>query len=128
MKKPARFNARRAREEENLNGLDSRPDALLDRHLATHCTAAPLTAPVEVAKLWKSRRHDIAIVVSLSTFEGQTIFDIRQHSIGADGIMRPTTKGLAMVVRRLPEIAAAIGKAIAKAKELHLLADDGGEQ
>jgi hypothetical protein len=40
--------------------------------------------------------------------------------------MRPTTKGTAMVVRRLPELAAAINKAVAKARELGLL-DEGSK-
>jgi len=89
-------------------------------------TRPTLPGTIEIEKLWKSRRRDIAIVISLAPFEGQTIFDIRQHVIGSDGIMRPTPRGLAMVVRRLPEIAAAITKALTVARTRGLIPDDDG--
>ena len=38
-----------------------------------------------------------------------------------DGIDRPTTKGVAMGIRRLPELAQALAKAEAKARALGLL-------
>jgi hypothetical protein len=38
--------------------------------------------------------------------------------------MRPTTRGVAMVILRLPELAKAINRAVAKAKELGLLPQD----
>jgi hypothetical protein len=85
---------------------------------------ALLAEPIEVAKWWKSRRRDIAVVVSLSAYEGRNLVNVREHFIGSDGCMRPTTKGLAMVVRRLPDLAAAVTKALAKARELGLLDDD----
>jgi hypothetical protein len=95
----------------------------------THVAPPELAEAIEVAKIWKSRRRDIAIVISLAPFEGKTIFDIRQHAIGSDGCMRPTQKGLALVVRRLPEIAEAIGKALTVARARGLIpADDGGER
>jgi Transcriptional Coactivator p15 (PC4) len=81
-----------------------------------------LTEPVEVAKFFKNRRKDV-IVVSLSTFEGRNIVDVRQHFHNEKGRMRPTGKGVAMVVLRLPELHAAITKALAKARELGLLDD-----
>jgi hypothetical protein len=81
-----------------------------------------LPEPIEVAKFWKNRRHD-AIVVSLSTYEGKNLIDVRQHAM-KEGRLVPTLKGLAIVVRRLPELAKAINKALAKARELGLI-DDG---
>ena len=42
-----------------------------------------------------------------------------------DGKLAPTHQGLAMVVLRLPDLAKAITKALAKALELGLLDDDG---
>jgi hypothetical protein len=83
-----------------------------------------LAESVEVAKFFKNRRKDV-IVVSLSTFEGRNIVDVRQHFHNEKGQMRPTSKGVAMVVLRLPDLAKAINKAMAKALELGLL-DDGG--
>jgi hypothetical protein len=88
---------------------------------------APLTEPIEIAKWWKSRRRDIAVVVSLSSYEGNNLVNVREHFIGSDGRMKPTTKGLAMVVRRLPEFSNAIRKALEKARDLDLLPEDGGE-
>jgi hypothetical protein len=85
---------------------------------------APLAEPIEVAKWWKSRRRDIAIVVSLSAYEGNNLVNVREHFIGRDGCMRPTTKGLAMVVRRLPDLANAVNKAMKQAQEMGLLPDD----
>jgi hypothetical protein len=87
---------------------------------------APLAAPIEIGKFWKSRRRDVAIVVSLSAYEGHNLVNVREHFIGTDGCMRPTTRGLAMVVRRLPDLARAINKAHLRARELGLIrADDG---
>jgi pantoate kinase len=85
-----------------------------------------LPEPVEVAKFFKNRRKDV-IVVSLSTFEGSNIVDVRQHFHNEQGQMRPTGKGVAMVVLRLPELAAAVNKALAKARELGLIVDEAGE-
>jgi hypothetical protein len=83
-----------------------------------------LPEPVEIAKFWKNRRHD-AIVTTLSTFEGRNIVDVRTHTMN-NGRLVPTTKGVAIVVLRLPELAKAITKALAKARELGLLeAEDG---
>jgi hypothetical protein len=84
-----------------------------------------LDEPVEVAKFFKNRRKDV-IVVSLSTFEGKNLVDVRQHFHNEKGQMRPTGKGVAMVVLRLPELAAAVNKALAKATELGLIGDDDG--
>ncbi len=83
-----------------------------------------LDEPVIVHQFWKNRKHD-AIVVSLSTFEGRNLIDLRQHYMTKDGKLAPTQKGLAMVVLRLPDLAKAITKALAKALELGLLDDDG---
>jgi Transcriptional Coactivator p15 (PC4) len=82
-----------------------------------------LPEPVEIAKFWKNRRHD-AIVVSLSTYEGKNLIDVRMHAM-KDGRLLPTPKGVAMVVLRLPELQKAVTKALAKARELGLLDDDG---
>jgi Transcriptional Coactivator p15 (PC4) len=81
---------------------------------------ATLTEPIEIAKFWKNRQK-AAIVVSLNPYEGHNLVDVREHFIDGNGIMRPTTKGLSMVVRRLPEFSRAIRKALERARELDLL-------
>jgi hypothetical protein len=78
-----------------------------------------LPEPIEVAKFWKNRRHD-AVVVSLSTYEGKNIVDVRMH-VMTNGRLLATPKGVAMVVLRLPELLAAVTKAHAKAVQLGLL-------
>ena len=86
-------------------------------------TRVTLPKPVEVAKFFKNRRKDV-IVVSLSTYEGRNLVDVRQHFHNEKGQMRPTSKGVAMVVLRLPDLAKAVTKALQKARELGLLNDD----
>lgn len=88
---------------------------------------APLTEPIEISKFWKNRRRDKAIVVSLSAYEETNIVNVREHFIGSDGIMRPTTKGIATSVRRLPELSNALRKALETARRLNLLPEDSGE-
>jgi Transcriptional Coactivator p15 (PC4) len=87
---------------------------------------APLAESIEW-KLWKNRKRNTAIVVSLSAYEETNIINVREHFVGSDGIMRPTTKGIAMSVRRLPELSNALRKALEKARELNLLPEDGSE-
>jgi hypothetical protein len=87
-----------------------------------------LPKPVEVAKFWKSRRRDIAVVVALGPYKEHNLISVREHVIGSDGIMRPSTRGVSLVVRRLPELAAALVKALQQARALGLLPDDGGDR
>jgi hypothetical protein len=84
-----------------------------------------LTERIEASKIWKSpRAKDKVIVAALNPYEGRNLFDLREHVIGADGIMRPSTRGIAMVVEKLPELHAAIGKALKRARGLGLLDPD----
>jgi Transcriptional Coactivator p15 (PC4) len=78
-----------------------------------------LAEPVEIAKFWKNRRRDAAIVVSLSSYEGHDLVNVREHFVGSDGCMRPTPKGTAMVVARLPALAKAVTKALHRGCERH---------
>jgi hypothetical protein len=62
------------------------------------CPRAPhFPSPSKSPTFFKNRRKDV-IVVSLSTFEGRNL--VRQHFHTKEGQMRPTNKGVAMVVRR----------------------------
>ena len=87
----------------------------------------PLAEPIEICKISKNRRRDKVIVVSLGAYEETNLVNVREHFVGADGIMRPTTKGIAMSVRRLPELSNALRKALETARALNLLPEDGGE-
>jgi Transcriptional Coactivator p15 (PC4) len=84
-----------------------------------------LPEPVVISRFWKSRRRNESVRVSLSEYQGHSIIDVRVFAIGTDGIDRPTPKGLAMGVRRLPELSRALVKAEAKARELGLIEEDG---
>jgi hypothetical protein len=88
---------------------------------------SPLAEPVEIARWWKSRRRDIAIVVTLSAYESINIVNVREYFTDQAGCMKPSTRGLAMVVRRLPEFSNAIRKALETARALNLLPEEGSE-
>jgi hypothetical protein len=86
-----------------------------------------LAEPVPIAKLWKSARDRTRHVrVELSEHEGHPLINIRIWQTGSDGIDRPTVKGIALAIRKLPELAQAIDKAQSKARELGLLGDGEG--
>lgn len=86
-----------------------------------------LPEPVEVAKFWKNRRRNESVHVSLSEYEGHVLINVRVYATGADGIDRPTPKGVAMGIQKLPELARALAKAEAKARELGLVDDEVSE-
>ncbi|MCP2125799.1 transcriptional coactivator p15/PC4 family protein [Bradyrhizobium ottawaense] len=83
-----------------------------------------LAEPVVVDQFWANRRHD-AIITELSTYQGHNLINVRKHAMDRDGKLKPTPKGIAIKVTRLPELAKAINKALAKAQELGLL--EGGD-
>jgi len=82
--------------------------------------ASVLREPVIVSEFWCNRRGE-SVRVQLRQFEGVPLLDVRKYYTGAAGKLLPTAKGLALAVRRLPELHAAIGKALAKAHELGLI-------
>jgi hypothetical protein len=85
-----------------------------------------LPTPVKIASFWKNRAHD-AIVIELATFEGRNVLDVRTN-VMSHGRLVPTPKGISIAVLRLPDLAKAINKALAKAKELGLIPDDGAAE
>jgi hypothetical protein len=84
-----------------------------------------LPEPVEVAKFWRNRRGE-AIIVCLREYEGRPLIDCRVHFTNKEGKLQPTSKGLSLVLARLPDLAKAINRALVKAKELGLIDDDEG--
>jgi hypothetical protein len=91
-------------------------------------TRPALPEPVEIAKFWKNRRRVESVHVALSEYEGHALINVRIYATGTDGIDRPTQKGVAMSVRKLPELARALANAESRARELGLLSDAEGEQ
>jgi hypothetical protein len=86
-----------------------------------------ITLPFVISKFWKNRRRSESIHVSLSEYEGHCLINVRVYCTGTDGIDRPTPKGVAMGIRKLPELARALVKAEATARELGLLEADESE-
>lgn len=87
-----------------------------------------LQEPITIAKFWKNRRRNESVHVSLSEYEQHVLINVRVWCTGTDGIDRPSPKGIAMGIRKLPELARALVKAEGKAKELGLIPEDGGDR
>jgi Transcriptional Coactivator p15 (PC4) len=85
-----------------------------------------LTGPVVVAQI-KKNKHGGTVRVALEHFEGNNLLDIRQCYVGGDGKMRLSKKGIVLSLNRLPELAAALNKAIAVARELGLISDGAAQ-
>ena len=78
-----------------------------------------LSEPIEIARFWKNRRGE-AIVVRLSSYEGHILIDQQSWFTAQDGSLKPG-KGLACSVRHLPELTAALNKALKEARARGLL-------
>lgn len=83
-----------------------------------------LTEPIVVAEFWANRRGE-GVRVQLREFEGVALVDIRKHYTNAEGKLSPTKKGLAIRLRRLPEVGDLLEKTLAKARELDLIREGG---
>lgn len=105
--------------------LELQSDRLNSTTPSTPCAAPSIpqaTDPAErvVAHFWKNRRGE-SIRVVLKTYEGHNLIDVRQCCTGSDGKIRLTKKGVSISVLRLPELAAAINKAVKVAHQNGLL-------
>jgi Transcriptional Coactivator p15 (PC4) len=85
-----------------------------------------LDEPVVVSQEWINRRHD-ALTVSLTTYNGVNLVDLRKFAMNREGRLVPTRKGISIRVTRLPDILKAVSKAVDKARELGLLDDADGD-
>ena len=83
-----------------------------------------LLEPIEAGRFFVNRKGDIC-VIQLRDYDGTLLFDARRYVTGADGITRPTAKGIAIPVRKLPEFARAVSRALDKARELGLINEEG---
>jgi len=88
-------------------------------------TRPTLAEEITIDEFWKNRGGQ-AVKISLSTFQGRNLIDVRTYST-VDGKLKPTVKGFAAEVRHLPRLTAAFAKAEARARELKLIdSDDDG--
>lgn len=71
-------------------------------------------------RFWRNRKGE-AVVVELRVVDGFTLCDVRQFFTAPDGKLRPTKSGVAIAIRKLPELRRAIDKAARKAADLGLI-------
>jgi hypothetical protein len=83
-----------------------------------------LTAPIEVMKLFANRTGDVVVIAIHQIEGGPPILDIRKFVTDEAGVMRPTTKGLAVAIVRAPDLCDGISKAIKVAQQLGLLTSE----
>lgn len=84
-------------------------------------TAAPPQLPIQIAKFWKSRSRNEHVRVEISEYREHPLINIRVWQTGSDGVDRPTTKGIALAIAKLPELTKALLQAEAKAYSIGLL-------
>lgn len=73
---------------------------------------------------WPINRRGEAARVSIEFYKGTWLINLRKWFESENGEMRPS-KGLALSVKHLPQLAAAIPKALAIAQERGLIAPEG---
>jgi hypothetical protein len=81
-----------------------------------------LAEPITIGQWWKNRAHE-AITIQLLTYKGKTL---STSAFGA--VQTPTKQGLAAEAKHLPRLVSALATAESKARELHLVPDDGDDQ
>jgi hypothetical protein len=87
-----------------------------------------IAEPIEICKFWKSRDHRAHVRIEISEYQGHPLVNVRIWETGSDGIDRPTVKGIALAVRKLPKLADGINKALERARVLNLLPEDGSSE
>jgi transcriptional coactivator p15 (PC4) len=97
-----------------INGSTGVPSANLPRRASRK--APPLAEPIIVDRWWRNRGGD-AVYVRLSSFKEHNLIDIRSWRADSQGISRPG-KGIALSIKHLQRLHAAVTKALAKAKLL----------
>jgi hypothetical protein len=80
--------------------------------------------PISIGRFFKNRKGDI-VAVQIKEFEGVVFCDVRQFFQNDAGQSCPTKKGIAVGLRKLPELIGLLEKALAKARELGLIGEDG---
>jgi Transcriptional Coactivator p15 (PC4) len=112
---------------ESIDGLTTGqrpPGRKTDRR--TPPRVCPISETIEIAKFWRNRQGE-AVIVCFREYQGRALIDCRVHFTNKEGKLQPTNKGLSLVLARLPDLAAALNKAMQQARALGLLPDDGGE-
>jgi hypothetical protein len=81
---------------------------------------------VEIAE-WPRNNRGQTIRVSLRTYAGHPLFDVRTWWTGDDGTVQHPGKGFSCRLKDLPRLVEATAEALKKAKALGLLDSEGAE-
>jgi hypothetical protein len=96
-----------------------------NRIVSETANSAQAQLPIEIAKFWRNRQRKESVVLRLREFEGVPLVDLRVFETGPDGIDRPTSKGIALSIKRLPALADAFAAANREARRLGLFGATG---
>jgi hypothetical protein len=84
-------------------------------------TRPTLAKAITIDEFWKNRAGQ-AVKISLSTFQGRNLIDVRTWGTDpAEGRLKPTVKGFAAELRHLPRLVSALTKAESRTRELGLI-------
>jgi hypothetical protein len=81
--------------------------------------------PIEVSKFWINRSGD-ACIIQLKQYHSKWFIDCRRYCSTKEGLFAPTSKGIMIAIRRLPDLIKAITKAETEANKRGLIA--GGDE
>ncbi|WP_314961504.1 transcriptional coactivator p15/PC4 family protein [Bradyrhizobium cosmicum] len=122
MKNPASRSTPRAGFSISDNGTDNACN------LPETTTHAQGTTPslngdgIGIASFWKSpRNRREAVQVSLRQYEQHPYADFRVYAMDESGRMRPTSRGISIGLKTLPQFCKAAGDALRKATALNLI-------
>lgn len=81
--------------------------------------------PIEIASWPRNSRETVR--VSLDHYKGHNIIACRSWYVGSDGELKPG-KGLTLSVKHLPELSAALAKALEAARSHGLVPEGGADE
>lgn len=113
------WNSRRARQAIR-GGRDTDLDICSDPAFATH-SGNPLAEPLVIFQMWKGRQRTECIRLTLASYKGKPIADLRVFFTTKTGHMQASKKGVAFRIAKLTDLRKALEKAEAKAIELDLI-------
>jgi hypothetical protein len=84
-----------------------------------------LPASEKIAEIWRNRGGE-SVRIEIREYQGCVILDLRIYFPDGKGVLKPSKKGLCFTIRKLPEFARGVSKALTRARELGLIdeADD----
>lgn len=89
-------------------------------------TDVTLDNSIMVHEFWANRRGE-AVRVQIREYEGRRLIDLRRFFTGKDGKLRPSHKGIALSIKKLPDLAKGINKALSAAHDLGLIDESGSK-